>query len=78
MKAAIEKLEEGMALEKCRKCNCMRGTLEYLLSSHFTKDDPDLKQKVEGGLKQMKKIEYDCLGCEPCIPWQAMEELRRT
>ena len=66
-----------MSLEKCRKCNCMKGTFEYLLTSHFTKGNPELKKQIEKWFKEMKDIEYDCLGCEPCIPWQAMEKLKQ-
>jgi hypothetical protein len=70
------KLQEGMNLDKCRKCMCMKGTLDYLLSSAISKDNPGFHRKVSQWLKEMK-TEYDCLGCEPCIPWEAMEHYEK-
>lgn len=68
-------LQEGMELVKCRKCGCMKETLENLrssLSSLQTEGSPDLLRKLELWLKQMETIKHACLGCEHCFPAVAM------
>jgi hypothetical protein len=76
VKELESRLQEGMTLDKCRKCMCMKGTLDYLQSSAISKNNPEFKKKVSQCLKEMK-TEYDCLGCEPCIPWKAMEHYKK-
>jgi hypothetical protein len=71
------KLLEGMSLDKCLRCMCMKGTLDYLRTSPIMKENPGFSKRVRDWLRQMKEIDYDCLGCEPCIPWQAMEQYKR-
>lgn len=68
-------LQEGIRLAKCRKCRCMKETLEnfrYSLSSFQTEDSSDLLQNIEHWLNQMELIKYACLGCEYCFPAVAM------
>jgi tetrahydromethanopterin S-methyltransferase subunit A len=68
-------LQEGMSLAKCRKCGCMKETLENLgtsLSSIETPASSDLRQQIGAWLKQMEPIKYACLGCEYCFPAVAM------
>lgn len=68
-------LQEGMDLAKCRKCGCMKETLENLLpslSTLQTKDSSDLLENIEHWQKQMESIKYTCLGCEHCFPAVAM------
>jgi len=78
-KDAFEKiqseLQEGTGLAKCRKCGCMKETLENLrasLSSLQSEDSLDLPGTIELWLKQMEPIKYACLGCEHCFPAVAM------
>ena len=64
-------IEEGMRLPKCKKCGCMKETLENLtasLSSNESRDFSNLLQNVESWLKEMNPIEYTCLGCKHCFP----------
>ncbi|GBD92853.1 tetrahydromethanopterin S-methyltransferase subunit A [bacterium BMS3Abin05] len=68
-------LREGMELAKCRKCGCMKETLESLrdsLSSLQTKSHLDLAEDIDKWLNQMEQIKYSCLGCEYCYPAVAM------
>lgn len=64
-------LREGMGLPKCRKCGCMKESLESLqtsLSSLQVEASSDLRANIEHWLKQMEPIEYACLGCDYCFP----------
>jgi len=76
---AIEKiraeLQAGMDLAKCRKCGCMKETLENLASSLAPSESgasSELLQQIGAWLKQMEPIKYACLGCEYCFPAVAM------
>lgn len=64
-------LHEGMSLTKCRKCGCMKETLENLQASLDllqTEGCSDLLKNVNIGLTKMEPIKYACLGCEYCFP----------
>jgi tetrahydromethanopterin S-methyltransferase subunit A len=68
-------LEEGMGLEKCGKCGCMKQTLENLYSSfplNRTRDSSEVLKNIDHWLKLMEPIKYECLGCEYCYPAEAM------
>lgn len=68
-------LQEGMSLKKCRKCGCMKETLENLifsLPSLKARDSADLLENIKQWLKKMEAIRYTCLGCEHCYPAVAM------
>ncbi len=68
-------LREGMVLPKCRKCGCMKETLESLrtsLSSLQVEASSDLLANIERWLGQMEPIKYACLGCDYCVPAVAM------
>jgi len=67
----LSELREGMSLEKCKKCRCMRDTLENLSSvlSDLRPDEvAELREHVEQWLSQLEPQEYDCLGCKHCFP----------
>ena len=71
-------LKRGMSLAKCRKCGCMKGTLENLRASLpllKVKDSPRLLQSVNEWLGQLEPLEYPCFGCKYCIPPEAMTML---
>lgn len=65
-------LREGMQLAKCRKCGCMKETLESLRSSissvYREVESSNLVSDIEGWRDQMEPIKYVCLGCEYCFP----------
>ncbi len=64
-------LQKGMSLQKCRKCGCMKETLENLLSSIPSlqaKGSSNLLKNIEHWLKQIEPTKYACLGCEHCYP----------
>lgn len=68
-------LREGMRLPKCRKCGCMKESLENLRtlpSSLQVETSSDLLANIRHWLEQMKPIEYACLGCDYCFPAEAM------
>jgi tetrahydromethanopterin S-methyltransferase subunit A len=74
-------LEEGMALAKCRKCGCMKETLETLrscLSVLQTESSSAVLDNIDRWLQQMEAIKYACLGCEYCFPAVAMNVFHQT
>ncbi len=82
-KEAIEnigsELSKGMALPKCKKCGCMKETLEALVSSLSSiPSGTPLRPEVEVWLEQMEPTKYTCLGCAHCFPAEAMNALDRA
>ncbi len=68
-------LQRGMRLSKCRKCGCMRGTLENLrasLPALRNKEAKKLLQDVNTWFGQLEPLKYPCFGCAYCIPPEAM------
>lgn len=68
-------IQKGMELTKCKKCGCMKETLENLLvylPSIEIKESSDLIRDVKDWLKGMQLIKYACLGCEYCFSAVAM------
>lgn len=62
-------LQEGISLAKCRKCGCMKETLENLEATLSTNlDAPNLLGSTRDWLKQMEPIQYPCIGCSHCFP----------
>lgn len=71
IQAIRAEIENGIKLDKCRKCGCMRELLENLLEalpSINAKGSADLMRDAKTWLKEMKPIEYTCLGCDHCYP----------
>jgi tetrahydromethanopterin S-methyltransferase subunit A len=71
-------LQKGIELAKCRKCGCMKGTLESLkasLPSLKNKGAKGLLQDVNEWLKRIEPLKYQCLKCKYCIPAEAMSIL---
>lgn len=68
----------GMKLSRCRKCGCMKGTLENLRASLpllKIKDAAELLQHINEWYAQLEPLEYPCFGCKYCIPPEAMTML---
>jgi len=84
-KRAIQKIkseiEKGIGFAKCKKCGCMKETLENLLASLPSiqiEESSDLIQNVNAWLKEMESVKYPCLGCEYCFPAVAMNILSES
>ncbi|MEW6600260.1 MAG: hypothetical protein AB1499_04765 [Nitrospirota bacterium] len=74
-KKVHSEIQRGMKLSRCRKCGCMRGTLENLKASLpllKLKDASELLQNVNEWSSQLEPQEYPCYGCKYCIPPEAM------
>jgi tetrahydromethanopterin S-methyltransferase subunit A len=76
---ALEKIEhelrEGMALAKCRKCGCMKETLETLgkaVQNVENRSPNGVERDIEAWKSEMEPIKYACLGCQYCFPAVAM------
>jgi len=77
-KKVHSEIERGMRLSRCRKCGCMRGTLENLKASLpllKLKDASELLANVNVWSSQLEPQEYPCYGCKYCIPPEAMTML---
>jgi len=79
---AVEKiraeLAKGMGLSKCRRCGCMRETLEQLgaiLPALQAQKTAELSSQIAGWQQKMEPIRYACLGCTHCYPAVAMNVL---
>lgn len=77
--STIEKIEnelrEGMALAKCRKCGCMKETLEALADSvgrAAVAAQNEFTARLSGWQSELEPIKYACLGCDYCFPAVAM------
>ncbi len=77
-KKVQSEIQGGMKLSRCRKCGCMKGTLENLRASLpllKIKDAKELLRNVNEWIDQLEPLEYPCLGCRYCIPPEAMTKL---
>lgn len=73
-------IQRGMNLSRCRKCGCMKGTLENLIASLpklRMKDAKELLKSVKEWHGQLEPLEYPCFGCKYCIPPEAMTLLTK-
>jgi tetrahydromethanopterin S-methyltransferase subunit A len=64
-------LETGIGLPKCQKCGCMADTLKSLAAALPTIGSDEAGEcngLVTEWLKQVKPVQYSCLGCEHCYP----------
>lgn len=76
-----DELREGMALAKCRKCGCMKETLEALADSARnlnTTSADGLASSLSGWQSEMEPIKYACLGCAYCFPAVAINEFNKA
>ncbi len=77
-KKAHSEIQRGMKLSRCRKCGCMKGTLENLKASLpllKMKDAKELLKNVIEWQGQLEPLAYPCFGCKYCIPPEAMTML---
>ncbi len=51
-------IEEGMGLEKCRHCGCMRDALEGMRSSLSSLSETHLLGKIESLLSKTEETAY--------------------
>jgi hypothetical protein len=61
LRTLLSELRKGMALSKCRKCGCMKGTLEELrenLADYPTGDSAALREKVQAWLDRTGESLY--------------------
>lgn len=67
--AIMDRIAEGMALEKCRSCGCMLTGLEVAERAFNGSESSEVRallQAVKEYKAQMAPITYDCLGCKVC------------
>lgn len=64
-------LEAGIQLAKCKKCGCMKETLDNLstlIPTVGTEEVHALARDIETWAKTMEPVRYACLGCDYCYP----------
>jgi tetrahydromethanopterin S-methyltransferase subunit A len=76
----LSELQEGINLAKCRKCGCMKETLEKLRAYFETSqiEYSAILENIEKYLNGMEQIKYACLGCEYCYPAVAMNVFNKA
>ena len=70
-----DELREGMSLAKCRRCECMRDTLEAFgkaLKNGELLSTNGLQGRIANWQSEMEPLKYACLGCQYCFPAVAM------
>jgi tetrahydromethanopterin S-methyltransferase subunit A len=70
-----DELREGMLLAKCRKCGCMKETLETLgkaVKNVEARSTNGLEGNIASWQSEMEPIKYACLGCQYCFPAVAL------
>jgi tetrahydromethanopterin S-methyltransferase subunit A len=68
-KEALSHLHEAMAAEKCRACGCFHHLLLALEKAFPEGEDLlELGALVKEANRRLTEQQYDCLGCEVCIP----------
>lgn len=75
----MDKIAQGMELEKCRKCGCMQSALEGAESAFRSVEEPEVRiltTTIQGYKAIMEPIAYDCLGCKTC--WGAEATILTT
>ncbi len=82
-------LDEGMKLAKCRRCGCMKDTLEAVArqaerepadtcGAGDTSSENRLAADILRWQSEMEPVRYACLGCDYCYPAVAMNELNQA
>ena len=68
-KEALMYLQEAMAAEKCRACGCFHQLVLALEQAFPAGAGPqELRETVEATKRCLVERQYECLGCEVCIP----------
>ena len=68
-KEALMYLQEAMAAEKSRACGCFHQLVVALEQAFSEGASPqELWETVEAAKRCLVERQYDCLGCEVCIP----------
>ena len=74
---ALNEIERGMELKKCRKCGCMLDALKNAERAFSNADDLKVRgllPLIEQFKARMEPIAYDCIGCKKC--WGADATIR--
>ena len=68
-KEALMYLQEAMAAEKCRACGCFHQLVLALEQAFPAGAGPqELRETVKAAKLCLVERQYECLGCEVCIP----------
>lgn len=78
LNTVIEPINQGMLLDKCRKCGCMQLALDATRQAFISNQSDDAKallQRISELQEQMEPIAYDCIGCKVCWGAEATRQL---
>ena len=69
LKEALTYLQEAIAADKCRACGCFHQLVVALEQAFLAGAGPqELQETVEAAKRCLVERQYECLGCEVCIP----------
>jgi tetrahydromethanopterin S-methyltransferase subunit A len=73
---ALRQLRSATEASKCWACNCFRGSLAVLEQGvPDPQRDPALNEAIAAARAVLSPVRYECLGCDPCYPPQALAAL---
>lgn len=68
-KKALALFDQARAEKKCRACGCFHALIEALDRGHRLNSLPaELTEAVAGARECLTEVQYDCFGCEVCLP----------
>lgn len=70
-------LEQAASSEACRGCGCFHSVL-IVLEDLLTADTcpPGTGRILEEARNSLQEVSHDCLGCQPCLPMEALKILK--
>jgi tetrahydromethanopterin S-methyltransferase subunit A len=73
---AVSQLREAVRAKKCRRCGCLRSSLEAIQRA-FPKgsESRELTAVLQSAEEKLQAVKYDCLGCSVCYPAIAVNAL---
>ena len=78
-KEALSYLQDAISAEKCRSCRCFHNLI-HALGKEFPEegDLSELRELLKEANLCLAKQQYDCLGCEVCIPPLVLNSLTQA
>lgn len=79
LKETLKYLQEAIAADKCRACGCFHQLVVALEQAFLAGAGPqELQETVEAARRCLVERQYECLGCEVCIPPLVVNTLTRV
>ena len=73
----VKLLRGATRLDKCRVCGCFHSAVIMLEDETAALERwPELKEAHQKASQSLLPVQYNCNGCEYCIPVEALKALR--